>query len=171
MSSLPPFAFFCAAATLDEEASAVGRVLAAGGGALLTRAAGVVLLLGSGGGCDGVELRFGNDPLPGGGGGFDGAGCDAEAARIEPDGGGADGAGPDAGIDGTDGAWLGGWAGPGIPINVFFMSGPLGRAATCAPEPGGGGGVADVRAWLFFPRPSKISRSEPPLLSSDIRVS
>ena len=38
-------------------------------------------------------------------------------------------------------------------------------------EVGGGGGVAAVRVALFFPRPSKISRSDPLLLSSDIRVS
>jgi len=80
--------------------------------------------------------------------------------------------------------WLGGCAGPGIPMSVRFMS-AFGRAlceATASGdaeldagfETGGGGGTfseAGVRGELFLPRPSKISRSEPLLLSSDIRVS
>ena len=75
--------------------------------------------------------------------------------------------------------WLGGCAGPGIPINVFFVSsaggmkGTAGAAAMCELDPGGGGGAAaaGVAGVLFFPSPSKMSRSEPLLLSSDIRVS
>jgi hypothetical protein len=90
-------------------------------------------------------------------------GCEAGSAGI------------DGGIEGGW-LWLGGCAGPGIPISVRFISE---RAAFCAvgtfdAEAGGGGGAAgtaDVRPVLFLPRPSKISRSEPLLLSSDIRVS
>ena len=69
--------------------------------------------------------------------------------------------------------WLGGCAGPGMPISVLFMSAGRLAAATFGGggRRGGGGGAADVRAALFLPRPSKISRSEPLLLSSDIRVS
>jgi hypothetical protein len=104
-------------------------------------------------------------------------GCEAGcAARIAPDAGGDEGrAGgicdcDDGWIAGSE-DWLGGCAGPGIPKRVFFISGFA--TPIWEPEPGGGGGTAaGVRAELFFPRPSKISRSEPPpLLSSDIRVS
>ncbi|MBX3192429.1 MAG: hypothetical protein KF819_35890 [Labilithrix sp.] len=179
MSSLPPFA--CAAG--------VGRVLGAGGGALCWVALGeldvaAVLTAGMPGwlpleGC--VPARFGSDPRPGGGGGFDGeaAGVDTEAARIDAEGGaggadgltdgGAAGIAPDTGGAPGTPLWL---AGSGNPTSVFFIpSFAFGAAGTCELDPGGGGGTADVRVELFFPRPSKISRSEPPLLSSDIRVS
>jgi hypothetical protein len=67
-------------------------------------------------------------------------------------------------------------AGPGMPISVFFPSiridpddGWLGE------DPGGGGGggaAAVVLSADFFPSPSKMSRSDPPPLSSlDIRFS
>ena len=39
------------------------------------------------------------------------------------------------------------------------------------PDPGGAGGAAGDRSEFFLPRPSKMSRSDPPLFSSDIRVS
>jgi hypothetical protein len=125
------------------------------------------------------------------------AGIDADAARIDPDGGaggggalaavagtllrwafaassGGSGGGIDGGAGGAGGTGTDGLeprAGPGIPRRVRFMS-IAGFAATCDPEPGGGGGTgALVLGVLFFPRPSKMSRSEPPLFSSDIRVS
>jgi hypothetical protein len=91
--------------------------------------------------------RFGNEPRPGGGGGLEavGGGADGWTARIEPDCGADEGSGggcetrPDGGPAGGDadmggadmgGAGgiagrlppLGGCAGPGIPISVFFMS-------------------------------------------------
>lgn len=46
-----------------------------------------------------------------------------------------------------------------------------GGGATATFDTDGGGGTVDVFTELFFPRPSKISRSEPPLFSFDIRVS
>lgn len=97
-------------------------------------------------------------------------GRDACAATSGGSGGGTDAGG--AGIaPGSVGAEPG--AGPGIPSSVRFMS-FWGFVATCEPEPGGGGGAA-APLWLvgplFFPRPSKMSRSDPPLFSSDIRVS
>ena len=81
------------------------------------------------GGFEGVATRIEPDC-----GGFDGSGGGAE---TRPEGGPAEGAddaaaaiaGADAdgvvgGAGGADGValWLGGWAGPGIPISVFFMS-------------------------------------------------
>ena len=194
-----------------ESAAGPGRVLAGGGGTWLWTfvagacdgepTAGTLVWLGEllVGGC--TACRFGSEPRPGGGGGFDGC-----AARVEPDCGGDDGSGggcdtrPDGGpaegedgiadadVGGVDGGIagrllpLGGWAGPGIPMSVFFMSPcayalAAGAAGICDAElgapmdPGGGGGTADVRGELFLPRPSKMSRSEPLLLSSDIRVS
>jgi hypothetical protein len=105
------------------------------------------------------------------------------AARIAPEAGGADG-GRDSGmlcdddgcVAGSEDA-LGGFAGPAIPSSVLFRS--VGfwptAPATCALDPGGGGGTAALPPAVFFPRPSKMSRSDPPpmppLLSSDIRVS
>jgi len=140
----------------------------AGGGAI----DGIVVWLGD------VAPRFGSDARPGGGGGFDGVAGAAARIDAEAGGGGAEGCEADGGSGGgCDGGmaatlpWLGGCAGPGMPISVFFISCDGRETGTFAPEPGGGGGTADVRGWLFFPRPSKISRSEPPLLSSDIRVS
>lgn len=148
-----------------------------------------------------VAARFGSDPRPGGGGGGLLARSPGLTARIAPEPGGADGdgvvgagggaatiapvaeldgrvGGPDAGSGGgcdadagSGGGALG--AGPGIPRSVFFASRAAGRdAGTCAEEPGGGGGAAAERSD-FFPRPSKMSRSDPPplLLSFDIRVS
>lgn len=62
----------------------------------------------------------------------------------------------------------------GSPSSVFFAS-IGGWAVTCADEAGGGGGAvtAGERSAAFFPRPSKMSRSDPPpfLVSFDIRVS
>jgi len=135
--------------------------------------------------------RFGSDPRPGGGGGGllttepdVGAGIDAgpAAATDGGSGGGCDAcAGGAAWLGGGAGgaAWLGGGAGGadaglGIPSSVFFASAGkgAGREATCDDDPGGGGGAAGERSDDFFPRPSKISRSDPPpLLSFDIRVS
>lgn len=142
--------------------------------------------------------RFGSDARPGGGGGFEGD-DDVGAARTAPEVGAVDGSGggtetrpPDAGGDdgiadadvglgGIEGVLLafGGGGGIGSPVNVFFVSKGAGTGAVATPDavegvavdPGGGGGAADVRPELFFPRPSKMSRSEPLLLSSDIRVS
>ena len=68
--------------------------------------------------------------------------------------------------------------GAGLTLPLVALGAPGGpETGSCdaeleAPfEFGGGGGTADVRGTLFFPRPSKMSRSEPLLLSSDIRVS
>lgn len=131
------------------------------------------------GGADGVAARIdpdcggddgsggGDDTRPEGGPAAGGAGGRASTEDDEPE---DDG---DAGGIAASPLWLGGCAGPGIPMSVFFMS-PAGMATgICGAEadPGGGGGAADVRAELFLPRPSKMSRSEPLLLSSDIRVS
>jgi hypothetical protein len=138
------------------------------------------------------EGMFGSEPRPGGGGGLlTGPPCDAGfTARIDDcevgPAGGADACWPDGGCDaeaGSGGGTERGGAGiaaslcgmglGATPISVFFRPSPgFTFAATCEPEPGGGGGTADVFGELFFPRPSKMSRSElPPLLSSDIRVS
>jgi hypothetical protein len=200
MSSLPPF--FFAAAGVDEDdaapagiATGPGRVLAGAGigGGLLTRCVALGDCDGDATACGGwlegcVAARFGSEPRPGGGGGLlgdDGAGC---TARIEPDGGGAGRAEGGAGMLGSLPSEGEVGAGPGIPSSVFFMS-AAGLLATCAPEPGGGGGApgdpacgvkpgvpacgvrAGFRSEFFLPRPSKISRSDPPLFSSDIRVS
>jgi hypothetical protein len=118
-----------------------------------------------------TPATFGSEPRPGGGGGLlgDAAG---EAARIVPLG----------GMGGREGGAVGSLpgsvgcvgAGLGMPSSVFFMakSLPPRGAAMCWPDPGGGGGAAaGFRSEFFFPRPSKMSRSDPPLLSSDIRVS
>ena len=55
-------------------------------------------------------------------------------------------------------------AGAAIPINVFFPMSPMleGGAGGAGAREGGGAGGADVRGGgpFFFPRPSKISRSE-----------
>jgi hypothetical protein len=122
---------------------------------------------GSGGGDD---TRPDGGPLLGRAGGADGrASTRASLARasLAPD--------DDGDTGGISGRllWLGGCAGPGIPMSVFFMSATGFAAGIWGAEadPGGGGGAADVRPVLFLPRPSKMSRSEPLLLSSDIRVS
>lgn len=127
-------------------------------------------------------------------GGEDGSGGGAEMRPPDggPAAGGDEGAAAMAGADaegvvgGGGGAAgmpepLGAWAGPGIPMSVFFMSttGLAGAGAVAGvtarfgadADWGGGGGAAAVRGVLFLPRPSKMSRSEPLLLSSDIRVS
>lgn len=132
------------------------------------------------GAADGVAdgAAAGIDPDGGSGGGRDGLGADgAAAAVIVPDervdwsvggsGGGAEGVDPDGGAGG--GAATG--AGPGIPRSVFFTSSGAGRADET--EPGGGGGAfTGCTEAVFFPRPSKMSRSDPPfLLSFDIRDS
>ena len=112
---------------------------------------------------------------------------EGEAVRIVPDGGsggGADGRPAGGGAEGSLGSLVvlapgsvgAVDAGPGMPISVFFASSIAPcpdwmAAAMCDPEPGGGGGAAGFRSEFFFPRPSKISRSDPPLFSSDIRVS
>jgi hypothetical protein len=194
MSSLPFDEMGAAGAADDEEgrceASAVGRVLAGAGTGADWRCVALGVAPWTGGWLAGdVAARFGSEPRPGGGGGFDAAGaggCETDAARIDADAdgvaGGADGrgGGADGRPEGGAAGWMAGsddWlgvdcAGPGIPMRVFFSSAP-GFAATCAPDPGGGGGTADVLpdAGPFLPRPSKMSRSEPPFLSSDIRVS
>jgi hypothetical protein len=186
MSSLPPLTFFAATAGGLLFEMPPGRVLAGGGtgGGALARC---VALGGppdcrtvGGAACTGGWLAgpwppmFGSDPRPGGGGGLlgDGAGDDWLAARIVPLGG--MGGGRDGGAGSLPGSVGCVGAGFGIPSNVFFiaMSLAVRGAATCWPEPGGGGGAAaGFRSEFFFPRPSKISRSDPPLLSSDIRVS
>ena len=143
---------------------------------------------GASGTCTGLA-RLGSVERPGGGSGR----ADVDAGRI--DAGGGSGGGPedgpcDGGADVADVAWVGGAgtgagagtgeadvvAGAGIPMSVRFISGragmfPEAAAARLAAAPGGGGGAAGMRAELFLPRPSKISRSEPLFLSSDIRVS
>ena len=129
--------------------------------------------------------RFGSDPRPGGGGGLLAGGG---ALRMDPEGGGDDGwaedgtplAGPTetgrvTGDDGIDGSRSDCGVGSGIPRSVFFASiGTVRAARTCAEDPGGAGGAAAGGfSEVFFPRPSKMSRSDPPprLLSFDIRVS
>jgi len=140
--------------------------------------------VGGAGGADGAAARIEPDAGPEAADGGRGGGAEirppeagGEEGIAEAD----EGAPPfgfglvEAAAGGTAGRlpWLGGCAGPGIPMRVRFMSAPGGggAAGTCEAEPGGGGGAADVRPTLFLPRPSKISRSEPLLLSSDIRVS
>jgi len=145
-----------------------------------------------------VAARFGSEPRPGGGGGgllaCEPGADEGPAARVDPETGEGVDAGAGAGaaampeVDGwvagagadDVGGSGGGWdgcdggldAGPGIPSSVFFASSDTGRAATFDDDPGGGGGAAGERSDDFFPRPSKISRSDPPpLLSFDIRVS
>lgn len=120
-----------------------------------------------------VSARFGSASRPGGGGGLLAGG----AARIDPDAGGWEAAGIpalDGRVDGAGGATGVAWgvAGPGMPSSVRFASNPGGVAGMFDDEPGGGGGAAAERSELFFPRPSKMSRSDPPpLLSFDIRDS
>jgi hypothetical protein len=102
--------------------------------------------------------------------------ADAETGGARDADGAVGGAGGAEGVAGAEGALLGvdDGAGPGIPMSVFFMSATGGfTTAICGAEAelGGGGGAADVRPVLFLPRPSKMSRSEPLLFSSDIRVS
>src|SRR5205814_4019169 len=96
-----------------------------------------------------------------------------EAARIDADGGGAGGGGAGGTAGSEDSLGGGKAAGPARPRSVFLRARPSPCfAATCAPEPGGAGGAFGAWTELFFPRPSKISRSDPPpLFSSDIRVS
>ena len=117
----------------------------------------VALATACGGWLDGPDAeRFGSEPRPGGGGGLLGdedgpEGVDGDTARIVPEGGagGFDGGGFDAGEDCVCGAAslprfgvVG--AGFGIPRSVFFIS-PIGFAATCWPDPGGGGGASGLR--------------------------
>jgi hypothetical protein len=137
------------------------------------------------GGADGDAARIDPDV-----GGLDGSGGGAE--MRPPDVGGDDGirsllpdaddaagrADADGAVGCDDGEGDGApCAGPGIPIRVFLVSagggitGAVAASCALADDPGGGGGAAAVRGVLFFPRPSKMSRSEPLLLSSDIRVS
>jgi hypothetical protein len=97
----------------------------------------------------------------------------AVAARIGPDGGGGGLYGMEADAWPLELVEVDTDAGSGIPTSVFLASmGDMRAAGRCELEPGGGGGAA---AGLsdFFPRPSKMSRSDPPprLLSFDIRVS
>lgn len=135
--------------------------------------------------------RFGKEPRPGGGGGS------LLAVRMEPEGGGGtdggtarrpvaegvvgggNGGGADLGGVAIKGSELNGGrdAGPGIPSRVLFASVGTARGwtLTCVlEEPGGAGGAVGERSEVFFPRPSKMSRSEPPLpllLSFDIPLS
>lgn len=130
-----------------------------------------------------VDARLGNEPRPGGGGGL--LVCDMRdgveggGSAPEPTGGGRPcdvcGACEGGGGGGANAACEGEGGGAGsaaIPICVFLASSGGGREARCADDPAGGGGAAGERSEDVFPRPSKISRSDPPpLLSFDIRFS
>jgi hypothetical protein len=76
------------------------------------------------------------------------------------------------GADPTPPAASGNPAGLLMPSSVVFI--PLsiprsvGGGGGTDPDVGGGGGVCDVRVALFFPSPSKTSRSDPPLLFTAI---
>ncbi|OJY31145.1 MAG: hypothetical protein BGO98_45545 [Myxococcales bacterium 68-20] len=167
MSSFAPFLPWAAVGELDVGA---GRVLAAGGGT-------------DGGFCEPggagmlpasfVAAMFGSEPRPGGGGGLlagtEPMGLVAGPAERADGGGGSGCEDAGGGIGAVDVAGL------GIPSSVFFASSGW-VADTCADEAGGGGGAAAAageRSAVFFPRPSKMSRSDPPplLVSFDIRVS
>jgi hypothetical protein len=135
---------------------------------------------GGGGGLLGVAARI--EPDGGGfealgsgsGGGFDaGGGGAGAAAPIEPDGRAEGGGGRGGGCEADGGAVGGGvTAGPGIPSSVFFASSGAERApgggGAFDVDAGGGGGAPGERSADFFPRPSKMSRSEPFFVSFDI---
>jgi hypothetical protein len=140
------------------------------------------------GGAAGTTGTDGNDPRPGGGGGGGRlASWLSSTARRVPEavrfGGGCTGGrldavvcviAPASGVATNAGASGGSDAGLGIPRSVRRASGAGSAACRREADPGGAGGAEGVeRSLVFFPRPSKISRSDPPLLfvSLDIRVS